>query len=229
MKIVKQNWLTAILLIVIVILVISKFTTKPEIIDNTQLIKQIDSLTNVVVKQKDAADKAEKEFLNKTDSIEFEHEAKLYALRKTYSNKSNTIRNFTIDEQIGYFKKQVFEDGIYPVAEIMNSDSIVKITADQFVETNQKFNELNYLYELKDTIENELDKAYNLINESKKVIGLKNDQIKSQEMIAANQYALVKNLNYALEEERKAKKRGIVKGSIIGGLVGVGIGIFIMK
>jgi len=227
-KLIKDNWLTALLLTGIVILLISKFNTKPEKIDNSGLISQIDLLKNVII-QKAAADSAEKHYLQSVDSIENNKNTILIRLRKNFEKKDVAIKKLTMDQQIAFFKSEVFADGTYPLAEIKNGDSIVTVSAAQFLETNVMFNERNYLYDLKDTLDSELSKSYDLLTDSKKVISLKNQQIGSMDLLNSQNNLLIENLNKTIKEERKAKNWGIVKASVIGGLVGVGVGIFIMK
>ena len=228
-KLIKDNWLSTLLVIGILILLISKFNTKPEKVDNTALISEINSLKKDIIIQKKTADSAEKQYLIKVDSIKQKNDAVVIRMQKQFEKKDQEVKKFSIEKQIEFFKSEVFADGIYPVAEIKDSDSTVTVSAAQFLETNVMFNERNYLYDLKDTLDSELTKSYELINESKKVLLLKNNQIYSMDLLNSKNNLLIENLNKTIAAERKAKNWGIVKGSVIGGLIGVGIGIFIMK
>jgi hypothetical protein len=187
----------------------------------------IDSLTTVLVNIK--SDSIEDIYLKRIDSIEQKNKRVVVKLKQYYEGEFIRIKTLPIDDQIILFKEQVFEEDCLPIKVIEKEDTIIKITPNQLIETNIMFSQMNYLFELKDTLEEQLNHSYELLWESKGVLNSKNQEITILKDISTQKDNNILDLNKTLLEQRKTTKKGIIYGSVIGGLVGIIIGGLIIK
>lgn len=163
----------------------------------------------------------EKSYLKQIDSLKEKNKEAQKKLAALYNQKDNNIKQLPLDSQISYYMSQVFKDGDYPKKEVTEGDTTIKITPEQLTYTNLKFNHLNYLYDLKDTLQEQLDSCYEIIDNSKLVLRSKNTIIANLYAIQDTDTGIISGLNNMLLEQRKTSRKRIIGGTLIG--IGVGI------
>ena len=191
--------------------------------------QKIDSLTNLLVTRHELNRVLEEDYYRKLDSLETNNKREVERLKRQFQSKLTTVRELPIDSQIKYFEDYLQIDIGWSQKRVENKDTSIQISVGQLVEANQKFVELDYMYDLKDTLDSQLDSCYSLLDYSKEVLKEKNQEIDLLNQLNKEKGNYISDLNKTLLEQRKIARKQVIRSSIISGALGIIVGVLISR
>ncbi len=226
----KENTIWLVLMFMwLGLLIFNMFTWKSK--DETQPIvnyqQKIDSLSNLLVTQRELNTVLEEDYYRKLESLETNNKREVERLKRQFQSKLTTVRELPIDSQIKYFEDYLQVDVGYVKKEVNEQDTSIQISTGQLIEINQKFVELDYMYDLKDTLDSQLDSCYSLLDYSKEVLKEKNQEIDLLNQVNKEKGNYISDLNKTLLEQRKTARKQVIRSSIISGAIGIIVGVLI--
>lgn len=190
---------------------------------------KIYSLSTLIVAQHELNTVLEEDYYKRLDSIETKNKKEIEKLRKQYQSKLTAVRELPIDSQIEFFEDYLQVDVGYMKKVVEKQDTSIQISSGQLVEINQKFVELDYMYDLKDTLDSQLDSCYSLLDYSKVVTKEKSQEIDLLNQVNKEKGNYISDLNKTLLEQRKTAKKRMIRNSIISGTVGIIVGVLVNR
>ena len=194
---------------------------------NNKLKVEVDSLTKEVGHLHLVNDTIEILNNKRIDSIKLNNQKVVEKLKIDYESRKETIKNLPIDEQIVFFISKTYRDREYPKKQIVDYDTTVVITQGQLEQANLDFIEKDALYDLKDTLDSQLQVSYDQIDSTKVVVEKKNNEIKRLNDVLTKSGELITDKDNQLLEQEKTNKKKVFRTAIVSGAVGIILGVIL--